>query len=116
MLMFDNGLLTSFIPEILMVLGYILCLIAPQFKTEETSGLNPVTIEVTTTTQHQQLSTYQIQAFDFSSICSTNKEENKNTCLNQEGFNYLFLPHQKFKISDKLTFRQFSRPPPFSYC
>ena len=33
--MFENGLFASFIPEILMVLAYLFCFVAPGFKTEK---------------------------------------------------------------------------------
>jgi hypothetical protein len=115
MLMFDNGLLTTFIPEILMVLGYLLCLISPQFKHEKEIYLqNSVSIEVAPV-QHQQLSTYQIQTSDF---YSNNVEIEKTDYfgLNPKGFSTFFLPHQKPKLSDELGFRQFSRPPPVSVC
>ena len=35
--MFENGLFASFIPEILMVLAYLFCFVAPGFKTEKQS-------------------------------------------------------------------------------
>ena len=38
MLMFQNGLLVTFIPEILMVLGYVLCLFTSGYKADNSTN------------------------------------------------------------------------------
>ena len=49
MLMFENGLLATFIPEFLMVFAYLFCLLVPGLKAEkQTANITPRIIQVST--------------------------------------------------------------------
>jgi len=109
--MFQNGLLATFIPEIIMVLGYILCLLTPGYnqpntKTEQTQLVTHVTSNVP-----QQLSTYKLTYQDFQVAPEINEGI---SCpippfVEKDTFQTFKSP---FSTSDGLSYVDFSRPPP----
>jgi len=111
MLMFDNGLLASFIPEILMVLAYFLCLFAPNFKnSDSTEELTPIVAQISVTQQIHS-NTYSTTVSDFQ--CSElNIIEDKNKFIFTNTDSEKSIAEFVLKLSDALTFKQFSRPPP----
>ena len=115
MLMFDNGLLATFIPEILMVLGYFLCLIFPQVKTEKDIVVqDSATIQIITIQQNQH-STYRVQITEFQTSESYIPEiENVPTFY--RNVNALYLSNYIPDLTGGLNFKKFSRPPPFCFC
>jgi len=112
MFMFQNGLLVTFIPEILMVIGYVLCLFAPGLKpTNSYVDQSPLISQVITVEHQNQSSVYQVSYSDFQipEIVSekihfilpfVEKETTNTSDLN-------------FSTSDGLSYVGFSRPPPF---
>jgi hypothetical protein len=111
--MFQNGLLVTFIPEILMVIGYVLCLFAPGLKpTNSSVDQSQVISQVVTVEQQIQSSVYQVSFSDFQTpeivsektsfiLPFVEKETTNTSDLN-------------FSTSDGLSYVGFSRPPPFS--
>ncbi len=110
MLMFDNGLLATFIPEILMVLGYLFCLIVPGFKTDTTaSTVAPKVIEVTAA-DHAASAVYTVSTRDFQNFEVIEADQTPTVC-------YFSQTHSSssnllFRTTDGLCYVQFSRPPP----
>ncbi len=116
MLMFQNGLLATFIPEILMVVGYLFCLFAPKINTEpSTPELNfTITTQISSTQQVQQ-NTFITTGYDFKSEDFNFSELQNSPAINSVRVKKTFELYL-FKLSDGLTYEQFSRPPPFRFC
>lgn len=110
--MFENGILATFIPEVFMVFGFLLCLFVPGSiakdpAIEQTSIVAQVSTFNQEHTASSQLSTYQFQTTP--ELIPEHKlffprfiEKRINVC---------FESH--FSTSDGLSFVDFSRPPPF---
>ena len=111
MLMFQNGLLATFIPEILMVLAFLVCLFTPGFKSHNSSVEQAQIVAQVASFTPQQISTYTILTTDFhidAEIITDTKQplppdNGKDTCLPYES---------SFSTSDGLSYVGFSRPPP----
>ena len=111
MFMFQNGLLATFIPEILMLLGYVMCLIAPCYRTNSTPIENTSNVALVSTIEHAQTSTYSVTITDFYDTAITVLAESiQFHAFVQKSLNY--YPENPLGISAGLTFVQFSRPPP----
>jgi len=111
MLMFQNGLLASFIPEILMVLAYLVCLFTPGFKSQNSSIEQAQIIAEVSSYAPQQISTYKITVKDFQKDPETISESCKFplTFVNTDTSPSFEL---SFSTSDGLSYVDFSRPPP----
>ena len=109
--MFQNGLLATFIPEILMVIAYVLCLFTPGFKSENTSVEQASVVIQTANFEHQSNSTYQLSAQDFQFVAEIIPEYNPTISPFSEKAAFNFY-ESSFLISDGLSFVDFSRPPP----
>ena len=108
--MFDNGLLASFIPEILMVLAYLLCLFAPNFKnSNSTQELTPVVAHISVPQQINS-NTYSATVSDFH--CSELNVEDQKLIIYPNTDTDKSIVEFVLKLSVGLTFKQFSRPPP----
>jgi len=109
MLMFSSGILATFIPELIMVIGFVMCLVNPNFNTkQQTLELNSVVVQVTAN-QHSQLSTYQLTVQDFQVIIDSSVASKPlNPTFVERVFNFGY----KFSTSDSFKFFYFSRPPP----
>ena len=111
MLMFQNGLLATFIPEILMVLAYLVCLFTPGFKSHNSNVEQTHIVAQVSSYTPQQVSTYTISTADFHvgiELLTEVKEffvpfVEKDTFLSYE---------LSFSTSDGLSYVDFSRPPP----
>jgi len=109
--MFQNGLLVTFIPEILMVIGYVLCLFSPGNPPQPAStGQNSGTAQVITFHQQKQISGYQVSAHDFQPVDIVEDIQripahSISTVIKRASESY-------FSTSDGLCFVDFSRPPP----
>jgi len=111
MLMFQNGLLASFIPEILMVLAYLVCLFTPGFKSHNSNAEQTQIVAQISTFVPQQISSYTVSTADFQigvEIITDTKQSfppfvGKDSCLSYES---------SFSTSDGLSYVGFSRPPP----
>jgi hypothetical protein len=114
MFMFQNGLLATFIPEILMVLGYVLCLLIPGFKSHNSSQIDQgsVVTKVISFEQQKQISAYQVSIQDFQSVEPVPDSKQSLSYFIEKAINLTSESH--FSTSDGLTYVDFSRPPPFS--
>jgi hypothetical protein len=111
MLMFDNGLLATFIPEICMVIAFILCLFTPGFKPDSAETRQAPLVAQVSSYEHQQTSTYQASAYDF----HTASAEAPDTKSSLSRYIEKVVPvifEFRFFTSDGLSFVDFSRPPP----
>ena len=109
MFMFQNGLLATFIPDILMAIGYLLCLIAPNLKTHNSSTEQTQVIVQVSPVEHQQLSVYHVTISDFQqyveSISDIKPVISYFTVI-------IKIFESTFSTSDGLSYVDFSRPPP----
>jgi hypothetical protein len=60
MLMFENGLMATFIPDILMVVAFFLCLLNPSFKQQKTSFEKPAVVVQLSSTEQHKITGYQL--------------------------------------------------------
>lgn len=113
MLMFDNAIFASFIPQILMVLAYISCVIAPNFTKQnkdvdtETATIKVVVVQSTIS---PPTSTVSFTEIDLITDLFVSKIE--NLVPKASSYEKIF-PVIVFDIPDSLKFFFFSRPPPF---
>jgi len=113
MLMFDNGILATFIPEILMVLGFLFCLIVPNVNsTNSTIDINSQIVHINAAEQVRDNKTYITTSFDFQQVIIAEIAE-KQTIVYPAIVSDTECSEHIFKISKVLSFIQFSRPPPF---
>ena len=113
MFIFESGLLATFIPEILMVLAFLLCLATPTLKPDSLAeNLPPKVVEFSQTTISQSnfQHIYIVNALDF---VADNAIKQEFRPINY-GFktNRQFLPTILLEISDGIDYSNFSRPPP----
>ena len=111
--MFQNGLLATFIPEILMVLGYVLCILTPGFRSHNDSGADQgsVVTKVISFEQQKQISAYQVSIHDFQSVEAEPDTKQPLFYFIEKAINFTCESH--FSTSDGLSYVDFSRPPPF---
>lgn len=117
MLIFDNILFATFIPQILMFLGFISCVTVPLFSsfgdsqsvftTETTSTDTLVESSVESPTAH--FFDYQ----DFQKSISAPDLSGIGLFKDTREFVYPLVTH--FRILSRVHFAHFTRPPPFSY-
>ena len=112
--MFQNGLLATFIPEIFMVIGFVLCLFTPGFQSHNSTVENASIIAHVSYTESRQIATYELTAYDF--------KNHAETVLVKKQYLPLFVEKSKlitfespFSTSDGLSYVVFSRPPPFLF-
>jgi hypothetical protein len=111
MFMFQTGLLATFIPEVLMVIGYLVCLFVSNPTTESNTATIHATVVQSASIERVQVSTYSVSTSDFMFVeqpvivdvapplyCST------------EPASPFLEPY--FQLSGSLSYVQFSRPPP----
>ena len=111
MLIFQNGLFATFIPEILMVIGYILCLFAPGIKSHESSVDQVTTISVVSTFEPQkQISAYQLNIHDFQTTEITSDNKQSLPLYFKIAINIIY--ESPFSTSNGVSYGEFSRPPP----
>lgn len=113
MLMFDNGILATFIPEILMVLGFLFCLIVPNVtSTNSTTEINTQIVHFNTVEQVRDNKTYIASSIEFQQV-QIDEVVEKQLIVYPEIVSDIEYPNLVFVITDGLSFIQFSRPPPF---
>ena len=109
--MFQSGLLATFIPEVLMVLGFVLCILTPGFQSHYSNlEQTQLTTQVTGYEPHQ-LSSYQLTYSDFqveTEVVDQIRQTQPYFIVNDTYFAYI----SPFSTSDGLSFVDFSRPPP----
>ena len=111
MLMFQNGLLASFIPEILMVLAYLVCLFTPGFKSHDSNVEQTQIVAQISTYVPQQISAYTVSTADFQ-IGAELITDTKQLIPPFVGKDASLSYESSFSTSDGLSFVGFSRPPP----
>jgi hypothetical protein len=113
MLMFDSGIFSSFIPQIIMVLGYIFCLIAPgHFKSEEQTTVSS-NIEFTQPTAYFQNITSATFIFQQVVVADKIGEQPKVTPPHFKPI-IINIPTVFFETQGNFCSKLFSRPPPDS--
>ena len=113
--MFDNGIFASFIPQILMVLGYISCLIAPKiFVEKDLHTLNAVEISLTSE-EESVVSEKTAFYFDFNADCEIIQESDDANSWSNFPKVHLNIPYRHLRANDGLFFSRFSRPPPICF-
>ena len=110
--MFQNGLLATFIPEIFMVIGFVMCLIAPGFQSNSSATERPIIVNQISSLEYQQNTKNQVATYYFQLTCDKPiAKQNLSPVFQVEkikcGYNY------HFSASFSLSFVDFSRPPPF---
>ena len=109
--MFENGLLASFIPELLMVLAYLFCFAAPGLKTEkQASELTPKVVRVTANHSFT-VSLYEVSQHDFRSENQAIKSDLKTYTFSKSQL-ITALPKLFFQTSSGQNTTRFCRPPP----
>lgn len=121
MLMFDNDIFASFIPQLLMLLGYLSCFLAPIIPTLtalnadiHTTDRNDVKHEVTVyfDANSNQIVTGSVQNFQAVWDVQLNTEV---FTVYASVISKTYFRKEDFKFKSKLfTYSLFSRPPPFS--
>jgi len=111
MLMFQNGLLATFIPELLMVIGFVLCIFTPGFQSHYSHLEQTQLTAQITGYEPQQLSSYQLTYSDFQveAEIATDIRQPLPFCIIKDTYVAYESP---FSTSDELSFVDFSRPPP----
>jgi hypothetical protein len=111
MFMFQNGLMATFIPEIIMVIGFVLCLLTPGFKEHNaTPELAPVVAHLSTV-EHRQATVYHLSAYDFQHATEVASEIRYSIPrIIKKSSEARF--ESPVSTSDGLSFTDFSRPPP----
>ena len=109
--MFQNGLMATFIPEILMVLGYILCLITPGLKPDKTEVQQTQFVNKVSFSNQNQTTAYQLTSRDFQITSEFIPESNQSLPHLIQQTVFVFFRSFDF-TSDGLSYVGFSRPPP----
>ena len=109
MLMFENGLLASFIPEILMVVGYLICLFAPNIKENPQPETNLVNIVQITSLKSTSSNTLISNSFQYEQSAAASAEE--FTIVSPTHSGSIFFNYDPF-LPKGIQFFLFSRPPP----
>ena len=110
MLMFENGLLATFIPEILMVIGFLLCLLTPAFKANNSSIEQTPIVAHISNFERQQTATYVLSVSDFYTDEQITETKYSLPHFIEKLIFNRFEFH--FSTSEGLTYVDFSRPPP----
>lgn len=111
MLMFQNGLLATFIPELLMVFAYLFCFVAPGFKSEKhTSELTPKVIHVAGNHTFTA-SVYKVTKHDFRPGYQAVIPDSKVYSFSKSHPQIVLTEHY-FRTSSGHNLLHFSRPPP----
>jgi hypothetical protein len=111
MFMFQNGLLATFIPEILMVLAYVLCIIAPGLKPHASHvEQGSMIVNVTTYEPQKHISGYKVSINEFQPAENKNSTNESLPFFIEKAINITVESH--FSTSDGLSYVDFSRPPP----
>ena len=110
MLMFDNAIFASFIPQILMLLGYFACLLAPVHHRLEKYEVEPA--QIITYTQPTVDSTHAIAHFQnyinqTGDICET-----QSLSAPPADSSVIIFPCLLLETNQGLLSKLFSRPPP----
>ena len=109
--MFENGFLSSFIPEILMVLAYLFCFVAPGLKSEKQTLDNPTNKIYVVSVQSNIAPVNNHNVKNFFSEIKVSEHTNRLTIIWKKIRSLVFYEPNVY-ISDGLNKVYFSRPPP----
>lgn len=113
MLMFDNSIFASFIPQFLMILGYFSCLIAPAFyKSDSSADISRVVMPSNHVVMAvQQMQQQQVSVCHYFEQLTTEKPQDQvyNVPVVEKK---VLWTDVYFDVSQGLSFKLFSRPPP----
>ena len=115
MLMFQNGLLETFIPEILMVLGYVLCLFTTVYKPDNSVVDQTQIVTLDLCSNYHKIS--------YSKLTYSHTYSDFQTNIDYVPMTFQSIPHfieksinntseSNYFESDGLCYVDFSRPPP----
>jgi hypothetical protein len=110
--MFQTGLLATFIPEVLMVIGYLVCLFVSNPTTENSSVAINATLVQSASIERVQSSTYSVSTSDFMFAEQPVVADLTPPVYCSTEASVPFL-EPYFQLSGSLSYVQFSRPPPF---
>lgn len=113
--MFSSGLFSTFIPEILMVIGYVFCIFSPNLPAQTPKSLNNEQHKISIDFKNEILSAYQVEFTvlnDFQCIVTQETVQNSiSTPIIK------LLPETLcFTVNNLFGFSHYSRPPPVLYC
>jgi len=111
MFMFDNGLFATFIPQILMFLGYVSCLLAPGLFNHESATISTqvVTQVVTVNVDPLSVNTASTYEIHFSAPIEPKIQQPLvNSIIRLEACFF----KSSSALTDGISFEGFSRPPP----
>jgi len=112
--MFQNGIFTTFIPEIFMVLGFLICLITPSLNsTNQSDSIDPVIVYYQSA-EYNQYNTFSVSKFDFQQAISVEIVQ-KCSLLSLIFESGAISTVSPFDITDFLSKVQFSHPPPILF-
>lgn len=109
--MFQTGLLATFIPEILMVIGYLVCLFVSNPTTESNTASINTTVVQSASIERVQVSTYSVSTSDFMFVEQPVVANLTPPVYRSTEASVPFL-EPYFQLSGSLSYVQFSRPPP----
>ena len=111
MLMFDNSIFASFVPQIIMLIGYLSCLLMPGYSISEqkTTLISP---QIEFTSSFSELPSVQTTTcnFCYQQMDATVEEEKIQICSAVNSIVY-FVDLQ-IDLQNSFSFTLFSRPPP----
>jgi len=111
--MFDNILFATFIPQILMLVGYLFCLLAPKATTNSTTfSISESSKTISYYSSENQTLNNSTFVVDFHSDVPFYIENNKNLAVPICKCEIRLPITIFFKISEKFSFKLFCRPPP----
>lgn len=97
-----------------MVLGFVICLIAPNLNsTNQNDSIVSVIVQFQNV-EYAQLNTYSVSKYDFQQAKYVEIVQ-KHSVSELVFESYVTFPESPFDIADFLSKVQFSRPPPFLF-
>lgn len=118
MLMFDNSIFASFIPQIVMLMGYLMCLIAPLISQLGSNGFQTVTQDDLTSNriviESVNISNQVVDYIHFNDVNFQTTDIVEKPELPEPVFSATTISFPEFKngTGQKCSFPLFSRPPP----
>lgn len=113
MMMFDNSVFASFIPQILMVIGYLSCLLAPGYFKSEHNELPVVQqIEIKQNCNESSIHIYDLSDCVQYAVLNTDEQTVHHQVVNEVFTDHFLSP----RLCNGIPFLLFSRPPPFTVC
>lgn len=113
MFMFQTGLFATFIPELIMVMAYLLCLFIPANKNVESVVSEQIIYSNHSKFENQHINTYTVSSSDYNFYEAETTAVQVHKLFYYQISKIIFSKPVNFNSSEVL-FQLFSRPPPFS--